>query len=146
MSEGSRVSSLRELIPHSGAMCLLDSIVEWNAERIECSSRTHTAADNPLRSHGSLSSIHLIEYAAQAMAAHGALIAKSETASAQPRPGMLAAIRNVRLQVADLDSVKEALAVSARRRMAQPDGLIYDFEVRSGERTLAEGRLVIALG
>ena len=48
---------------------------DWNAERISCVSRSHRAADNPLRAGGRLGIACGIEYAAQAMAVHGALIA-----------------------------------------------------------------------
>ena len=60
-------------IPHRGSMCLLDEVVDWSAERIRCRTRTHCAADNPLRADGRLGVACGIEYAAQAMAVHGAL-------------------------------------------------------------------------
>ncbi len=60
-------------IPHQGRMCLLDEVVECNAQYIRCATATHRAPDNPLRSHGRLGSAAGIEYAAQAMALHGAL-------------------------------------------------------------------------
>jgi len=64
---------IRELIPHAGKMCLLELVVDYDAESIRCETRTHLAADNPLRHQGRLSCISGIEYAAQAMAVHGAL-------------------------------------------------------------------------
>ena len=41
-------------IPHHGRMCLLDEVIEWDAQHIRCRSGTHRCADNPLRSHGRL--------------------------------------------------------------------------------------------
>jgi predicted hotdog family 3-hydroxylacyl-ACP dehydratase len=60
-------------IPHQGRMCLLDEVIDWDRRQIRCRSATHRAPDNPLRSHGRLGSACGIEYAAQAMALHGAL-------------------------------------------------------------------------
>ena len=70
-------------IPHQGRMCLLDEVIEWNAQRIRCRTATHRAPDNPLRSHDRLGIACGIEYAAQAMALHGALAngAASDTAN-----------------------------------------------------------------
>ena len=60
-------------IPHQGRMCLLDEVRAWDQAGVECASRTHRAPDHPLRAHGRLGSACLLEYAAQAMAVHGAL-------------------------------------------------------------------------
>jgi predicted hotdog family 3-hydroxylacyl-ACP dehydratase len=61
-------------IPHQGRMCLLDQVIEWNAQHIRCRTATHRAPDNPLRAHDRLGIACGIEYAAQAMALHGALV------------------------------------------------------------------------
>jgi predicted hotdog family 3-hydroxylacyl-ACP dehydratase len=45
--------------------------------------QTHQKNDNPLRNNGSLPVSALIEYGAQAMAVHGALIAKDLTKQIQ---------------------------------------------------------------
>ncbi len=71
-------------IPHHGRMCLLDEVIEWNAEHIRCRSGTHRMADHPLRSHGRLGSACGIEYAAQAMAVHGALAGGALAGSVGP--------------------------------------------------------------
>ena len=62
-------------IPHQGRMCLLDEVIAWDAHTIRCRSGGHRAADNPLRAQGRLGIACGIEYAAQAMAVHGALAA-----------------------------------------------------------------------
>ena len=64
---------LRSLIPHAGAMCLLETVREFSGEEIVCEASSHRDPGNPLRRHGALAALHLAEYAAQAMAAHGAL-------------------------------------------------------------------------
>ena len=71
-------------IPHQGRMCLLDEVMEWDAQHIRCRSGTHRLPDHPLHSQGRLGVACGIEYAAQAMAAHGALAGMAGVASAQP--------------------------------------------------------------
>lgn len=63
-------------IPHSGSMCLLERLVSWDAQAIHCTTTTHRREDNPLRTASGLLSPNAIEYAAQAMALHGGLIAE----------------------------------------------------------------------
>ena len=87
---------------------------------------------------GQLSALHLIEYAAQAMAAHGALV------SGGVQRGMLAAVRDVRLHVERIDDIDAELNVKATRRIAQTSGSLYDFSIRGGGRLLCEGRIAIA--
>src|SRR4029453_19855 len=65
-------AEIRTLIPHSGLMCLLDEVVQWDDQSIACISNTHRDPANPLRRHGRLSAIHAFEYGAQAAAIHGA--------------------------------------------------------------------------
>jgi predicted hotdog family 3-hydroxylacyl-ACP dehydratase len=131
------------LIPHAGSMCLLDAVEDWTAESIRCTSCTHRDPANPLRSDGGLAALHLVEYAAQAMAAHGALLAEGA-----PQAGMLGALRDVRLYASRIDDLPEMLVVSATRRLARSDGLIYDFTVQlhgSPARLLSEGRISVVL-
>ena len=66
-------SWIEQNIPHHGRMCLLDEVLEWDAQHIRCRSGTHRQPDHPLRSQGRLGAACGIEYAAQAMAVHGAL-------------------------------------------------------------------------
>ena len=59
-------------IPHHGAMCLLDAVVDWSETAIFCRAVSHTDPANPLRADGRLGAEAGIEYAAQARAVHGA--------------------------------------------------------------------------
>ena len=62
------------LIPHAGAMCLLDSVRSLGQHVDRLPEPPATAqADHPLASDGRLDAICGIEYAAQAMAVHGGL-------------------------------------------------------------------------
>ena len=137
---------IRELIPHAGSMCLIESVVDWNDEYIECRTNNHRALDHPLRYRDRLAAVHLIEYAAQAAAIHGALL--TERAGRRAAPGMLVALRDCKLQCDSIEALPEALCVMARKRLANAEGLIYEFTVTTGApnpSTLANGRLSVML-
>ena len=133
-------------IPHAGGMCLLDAVLESNAERIVCQASTHRAADNPLRSAGRLSAVCGIEYAAQAMAVHGSL---SDPDSVRPRTGFLASVRGVTTHVETLDDVAFDLSIEARRESGDNKVVVYAFTIREGDRSdgrlLLEGRATVIL-
>ena len=133
-------AAIAALIPHAGRMCLLDEVLSYTPIEAICASRSHLAADHPLRRDGQLSALHLIEYAAQAAAVHGALTA---SADAPREAGLLAAVRGVELTVSRLDDLAEALHLHVRRVAANPQGRIYRFEARAGERLIGSGSLVI---
>src|SRR5262252_1652363 len=93
-------AQIRTLIPHSGTMCLLDEVTQWDDRSITCLTNTHHEPANPLRRDGCLSAVHAFEYGAQAAAVHGGLRARSVGATAPP--GYLAALRDAHLYVARL--------------------------------------------
>jgi predicted hotdog family 3-hydroxylacyl-ACP dehydratase len=129
-------------IPHQGTMCLLEGVEEWDAHGIVCRAVSHRAADNPLRAHGRLAAACGIEYAAQAMAVHGALLASAQEA---PRQGYLASVRGAVLHVGRLDDVAADLTVRAERFSGDANNILYDFSIRAGERILLEGRAAVVL-
>ena len=75
---------IAQLIPHQGAMSLLDQIVSWDESNIVATAATHRSTEHPLRDHGRLRAVHLCEYGAQAAALHGGLIARAAGARAAP--------------------------------------------------------------
>ena len=144
---------IEQHIPHKGRMCLLDEVLSWDARRIRCRSRTHRSADNPLRQHGRLGAACGIEYAAQAMAVHGALIGASaplaSTVSTSVRGsigssvGYLASVRNVSLHVARLDDLEEDLIAIAERITGDGRTVLYEFSVSGAGQPLLSGRASI---
>lgn len=134
-------SAWQNLIPHAGSMCLLDQVLSWDATRIHCNSRSHQAADNPLRRDGRLAAVHLIEYGAQAMAVHGGLLAQASGQRAQP--GYLVAARDVQLEVEFLDDIPEALQVQAEILSVGDSGWMYQFTISAAGNTLAHGRVSV---
>ncbi|HET7836779.1 MAG TPA: hydroxymyristoyl-ACP dehydratase [Variovorax sp.] len=130
-------------IPHSGSMCLLDRLAAWDAESIRCTTASHAHPDNPLRTASGLLSPNLIEYAAQAMALHGGLLAAE---GSEPSAGFLASARNVRLSVARIDDIAGELQVHAQRLTGDQSQVLYQFAVTDAAgRPLAEGRAVVVL-
>lgn len=129
-------------IPHQGAMCLLDSVEQWDARGIVCRAVSHRDAGNPLRAHGRLAAACGIEYAAQAMAVHGALLAPAQGA---PRQGYLASVRGATLRAGRLDDIAADLTVRAERFSGDADNILYVFSIMAGEQVLLEGRAAVVL-
>ena len=130
-------------IPHRGRMCLLDRMSSWTLDRIECVAIDHRDTAHPLRTRSGLLASAAIEYAAQAMAVHGALCASA--AGGEASPGFLASARDVRLAVWRLDDLAGELVVSAERQAADGGRLLYAFTVRNEGREIASGRIAVVL-
>ncbi|MEO7774139.1 MAG: 3-hydroxylacyl-ACP dehydratase [Steroidobacteraceae bacterium] len=131
-------------IPHQGSMCLIDEVSDWNASRVRCLSSAHRSPTNPLRAHDQLAAVCGIEFAAQAIAIHGALIVSQSFV--QCPAGYLASIRNVALHAARLDDVAEDLLTTAVRVSGDDSTLLYDFSLSAGARLLLSGRATIVIG
>ncbi|MEO6364009.1 MAG: hydroxymyristoyl-ACP dehydratase [Caldimonas sp.] len=131
-------------IPHRGRMCLLGRMTAWSEDRIECVASDHRDAAHPLRTRSGLLASAAIEYAAQAMALHGALSASAHGEEALP--GFLASARDVRLRVARLDDLAGDLVVIADRRAADAGRLLYAFSLQHDGCEIATGRIAVVLG
>ena len=129
------------LIPHAERMCLLDAVESWDDERIRCQSHSHLEADHPLQHDGGLSSIHLIEYSAQAMAVHGGLIARKHNEVLSN--GYLAMLKEVNIKICELNKINPRLIIVAERLMAVESSFIYQFSVTTDGQTLASGRAIV---
>jgi len=130
------------LIPHAGAMCLLDEVVSWDAAHIRALSRTHHDERNPLRSGGQLPALCGIEYAAQAMALHGGL---AGAVAARPRAGYLVSVRDVVCRERRLDDLEGDLIVDAEHLVGDAERVMYRFSVRVGEAEVLSGRATVVL-
>lgn len=123
-------------------MCLLDAVREWSGEAITCTASSHTDPANPLRADGRLGAANGIEYAAQAMAIHGALLAGN---AGQPRQGYLTSVRGVTLHAARLDNLAGELIVRAERLSGDANNILYQFSVSHADRCLLAGRAAVVL-
>ena len=123
-------------------MCLLDAVREWSGEAITCTASSHTAPANPLRADGRLGAANGIEYAAQAMALHGSLLAGGADS---PRQGYLTSVRGVTLHAARLDDLPGELIVRAERLSGDANNILYQFSVSHADRCLLAGRAAVVL-
>lgn len=135
-------TDIARLIPHSGAMCLLESVLHWNATTIRCAARTHRDTANPLRTRGELPAVCGIEYAAQAMAVHGGL---AGTIAGKPTMGYLVSLRDVVCSEERLDQPAGDLVVEAERLMGDEARVIYRFTLKVGEMEMLSGRATVVL-
>jgi predicted hotdog family 3-hydroxylacyl-ACP dehydratase len=134
-------SHWQHLIPHRGAMCLLDAVVEWDESHIHARSRSHRDPANPLRSDGILHAVNLCEFGAQAMAVHGGLLA--QRAGAAAAPGLLVSLREVKLHAARVDDLPHDLDVHAQRLLMGEGAMQYAFRVEHTGTVLAQGRAAV---
>jgi predicted hotdog family 3-hydroxylacyl-ACP dehydratase len=141
-------------IPHQGRMCLLDEVLDWNAQHIRCRTATHRAHDNPLRAHGRLGIACGIEYAAQAMALHGALAGGAGSAAngtvdaitgRSSRVGLLAGVRDVRFLALRLDDIESDLICEVTHLAGDSLTALYEFVLRDRDRSLLSGRAAVIL-
>lgn len=132
-------AQIESRVPHAGAMCLLDSVQHWDAERIVCQAAAPTA-NHPLARAQSVPALAAIEYAAQAAAVHGSLLDATDS----PREGMLAKLSDVELCCATLDEAGGALTVRAEMLSRVANGCMYSFEVCDQRACVARGRLLVA--
>lgn len=135
-------AEIAALLPHSGAMCLLDEVTQWDATSIRAASRSHLDPDNPLRWRGSIPALSTVEYAAQAMAAHGAL---AGAVAGRPKVGYLVSLRGVACTVATLDALEGDLTVDAQHVAGDAERVMYAFSVRVGDREVLSGKATVVL-
>lgn len=131
-------------VPHHGTMCLLHALHESSDTHVLCSAISHRAADNPLRSASGLLACNAIEYAAQAMALHGAMSAPAD--GPPPRGGRLASVRGVKLHTQRLDTIDGALLVHVERVAGDAGQAMYQFALRDEQQqVLVQGRATVLL-
>ncbi len=124
-------------------MCLLDYVEAWDTQRIQCRASSHRDTGNPLRAYGRLGAACGIEYAAQAMAVHGALLAPPDSTNA--RVGYLVSVRGTQLHVSRLDDIAADLEVESTCIMRSENTILYQFSVSAAGRMLLDGRATVVL-
>ncbi len=134
---------IEAIIPHKGAMCLWDEVLEWREERIRLRTHSHRNPAHPLRSDGRLRAVHLCEYGAQAMAVHGGL--RGAAAGGAPKIGFLVALREVQLHVARIDDLTDLLECEAELLAESAASQQYAFRVSHAGTLVAEGRAAVML-
>lgn len=134
-------AAIAALIPHEGAMCLLDGVLAWDRTSIACFASSHRATDNPLAAEGRLDVVCGVEYAAQAMAVHGGLCGNGR----RPAAGYLASVRDVICSVDRLDLLEGDLLVTAELLIADAGQVIYRFTLKSDAGPVMSGRAAVVI-
>ncbi len=135
-------TDIARLLPHHGRMCLIERVLAWDAESIHCTADNHRAADHPLRWQNQLGSAIGIEYAAQAMALHGALRVPIQQ---PPRQGVITRVQQVHTTVDRLDTLARPLHIRAWRLMGDDTVVRYRFTLQHDDDTLLHGEASVLL-
>ncbi len=135
--------AIQRMIPHQGAMCLWEAVVEHDDARIRLRSAGHRDPAHPLRSDDRLRAVHLCEYGAQAMAVHGGL--RGAAAGGAPKVGFLVALRDVRLHIDRIDDLPGDLEGEAELLADSDTTQQYVFRILHRGTLLAEGRAAVML-
>jgi predicted hotdog family 3-hydroxylacyl-ACP dehydratase len=134
-------AKILQMIPHAGAMCLLDEVRDWDGNFLSAVSRRYSAPDNPLRrADGILGMASGIEIAAQAMAVHGRLISVPD---GKPRRGFLVGLRDVRFGAPLLEAAGSKMLVEVERLMGDAQGASYRFALVVADTELLSGRATV---
>jgi predicted hotdog family 3-hydroxylacyl-ACP dehydratase len=134
------------LIPHAGPMCLLDRVLQWDDTHIVCEAIHHREPAHPLARDGLLDATAAIEYAAQAMAVHGALLAKTAAApDARPKVGYLASVREVVCHAPYLHIFAGALNIEVTRLIGEESRVMYEFAVSAEGEVRVTGRAAVVM-
>lgn len=132
-------AQIERLLPHSGAMVLIDRVISWSLEEIVCGTSSHRNARHPLRTSLGLSVLAGIEYSGQAMALHSSL-----TSDAPMSSGVLAVLREVRWDPVDMSSIEGELVVTARQLARNSSAATYTFGLSATDRQLLAGTATVA--
>ncbi len=135
-----KANEIAERIPHGESMSLLDQVCAWDKEQIICTTRSHLRSNNPLKVDGSLSSISLIEYGAQAAAVHASLLQENIGST---RPAYLGAIKSLALLSDTVPQINDDLSIQAKAELHSLNGAIYFFTASLHKTELVKGRLVL---
>jgi predicted hotdog family 3-hydroxylacyl-ACP dehydratase len=133
------MNDIAKLLPHAGDSILIERVVGWDEEHIRVATTLHRSVDNPLRRHGHLAAVHLVEFAAQAMALHGGL--RDQAAGRPPRAALLVSVRDLVLHREHLEKLDGELEILAHALMIDPQSWQYGFTVRHAGSEIASGRI-----
>ncbi|WP_178862913.1 hypothetical protein [Thiomicrorhabdus cannonii] len=139
-------AQIEAMIPHKGGMCLWDSVLAFDEERIDCRTARHLMPDHPLKEQGQLSRLHLIEFGAQLVAVHGGLLSLQNASATGPQIGYLASVRQVQFGEFAPDALQTPhLFGQAEQLFADESGKLYQFCIADAQhQRLCHGRVMIA--
>jgi len=131
---------IERLLPHKGAMCLLDRVQVWNETSIICVADA-SRVPHALRGDHGLSAVHSVEYGAQAAALHCLL----QESDGHARGGLLLQIHEARFLVRRLDDLAQPLRIEATVKYASSEAARYVYRIESTGLVAASGELTTRL-
>ena len=139
--------SIETLLPHAGRMRLIDRVVSYDEQTLFARVIRIAQPDHPLAEAGVLSIICGLEYGAQAMAIHGALLASGGS----PRSARVTATWSqrptLRWTVERLDQCAAPLVITAISEFRSDNQVAYRFEISASEHdSVLGGRASVLLG
>ena len=132
-------------LPHSGSMCLIDEVVSIDELNINARTRSHQDKHNPLKFGDNLPAVSGIEYAAQTVALHLALIKNDNNTNDNNQAlGFLAAVQNCVMHSCDLDKMTCPLDINCTQvYLDSQGGALYEFNLSAELNDILSGRLLI---
>lgn len=130
--------SIEELVPHSGAMVVLESMTSWSSGSATC--RATLGPESTYVSRGQLDAVVTIEHMAQAVAA--CLGYEAFQAGAGVRVGMVIASRRFEIEQRTVP-VPAELSVSVKRIRGNDTLSHFDGTVRCGDRVISHANLTV---
>ena len=143
------VQELYQLLPHAGAMRLIDHVLSWDQGMIQCSTATHLCPDNPLRQGGDLPAWSGLEYAAQAFALHGVLVnlenesgESGSLAVSKPVEAYVVTVQEMNCLEDSLLTCAAPLLITANMVFSQGESAVYEFMIAVQDRDVKPRPLV----
>ncbi|MEA1990300.1 MAG: hypothetical protein U9N57_13980 [Pseudomonadota bacterium] len=132
---------IEAIIPHAGDMCLLEQVISFTNEEIVCQTQSHLNTDNPLKTDGKLSKMHLIEYGAQAIAVHGGLLERGLN-NGEPKLGYIATVKAVKWS--EFDPLTDFLEIKANAVMCNEASKLYEYTITDARlRNVCSARVMV---
>ncbi|RLA08002.1 MAG: hypothetical protein DRQ51_04035 [Gammaproteobacteria bacterium] len=139
--------NITDIIPHSGTAIMIDKIISFDKNNIICETTKHLDQQNPLRFNNKLSTIHIIEFAAQTMAAHQFLSTPTENNNHdKTQDGFLIKASNIILKIDFLDDVPPKIIIKSKLTNQNNTINCYDFialSLNNNNQQIATGSLVL---
>ena len=135
---------IQDLLPHGDGMCMIECVEHWEENAIVCTSANVQSNDNPLLEEKYLSSICLLEYAAQAAAIHAGLLQSgAKRTLSEGHAAYVGGIKNIEVAMPQLTSEMKDVTIEANIELLTDNGAIYNFTAKSLDKLIVSGRLTL---
>ena len=137
--------AIAELIPHGENLCLIEKVVDWNSESIQCQSIALDDTSHPFCEGQRMATVILIEACAQAAAVHAQLVTGGIAAAGDQahNPAFLGAIKDLIVRTAWLPERCSTVNLTAQCLHSDNSGGIYTVQGLYGDNLLLQARLIL---